>query len=225
MIEIKLLPTLLNPFFPFYEVGEKIHIPMIVRHASTILPFSAFSKQSAGGIFSFCLNIDKGFLNCYHYHYHHQPLVFIIIIYTSSHFVALRGEIRGRDLKNTTPHTQTMPTTPRGIWIFGQAGWSVRTVLAETEWTGYWTGGEGEFVVVGGKHRDIWELRKHFALRRLGSAGGRMDGLGRSFHVYLYLSVALGNHGEREKHVGRVHGWWICFLLIFSSYFFQRNTD
>lgn len=51
-----------KPFFQSYEVGEQISFFLIVRHASTILLFLSFSKQSAGGIISFCLNIDKGFL-------------------------------------------------------------------------------------------------------------------------------------------------------------------
>lgn len=71
--------------------------------------------------------------------------------------------------------------------------------------------GGGEFVVVGGGHRDIWELRNHFALRRLGSAGGWMDGWARGFFSCLSLSLgrfALGGITQRESSMLVGSGGW-----------------
>lgn len=70
----------------------------------------------------------------------------IIIIYTSSHFAAKqrRGGNRARDLKSTIPHKRIQcPPPPRVIGYLDKAGWSERTVLAET-------GRTGHGIVVGG---------------------------------------------------------------------------
>lgn len=207
---------------------------MIIWHASTILPFIlSFSRQSAGGIFSFCLNIDNGFLllllllllslfsvtMSIHYHYLY---LFSLCSLTG------KGEYRARDLKSTIPHTHIQcPPRLGGIGYLDKAGWSARTVLAEMGWTGHGTWA-GEFVVVGrgGGHRDTWVLRNNFALRRLGSAGGWMDGWARGFFSCLSLSLgrfALG--GSRREREACWSGPAVGGSAFFILFFFQRKTQ
>lgn len=125
-----------------------------------------------------------------------------------------------------------MPTTPRGNWIFGQSG-----LVGEDgsgwngmDWTRDWG---GEFVVVGGGIGIYgnFEIISHWG----GWAppeDGWMDGLGGSFHVYLYLSVALLWGGSRRERVACWSGpavgrsalsFFPFFHFFIFSFFFSKR--